>query len=305
MKKVNLFFFVILICLTSNLKAQDTIVQKNGSKIISKISEVSPSRIKYKIYENQAGPDYYIEKSSVREIHFQNGYIQQYDESEQNPVTDETEYINDIPVKKKNERSDERREDRREDRREERMVNEPRDDFESINPRIRMGQKYRENKQIYNSSMYIPQYGDPYNPTTAGIASFFIPGLGQMLSGEVGRGLAFMGGYYGSYLVTVIGASMVTDGIGYYGIDNNYNYNYNYNNYSNTGMYLLIAGGIAALTTYIWSIFDAVKVAKVNNMYMQDLRNNRVSIQLKPYIETKTYPNITDRPVGMSVQISF
>jgi len=52
-------------------------------------------------------------------------------------------------------------------------------------------QTYKINKQKYDYKMYMPQPGDPNNPAVMGLASFFIPGLGQMLSGETGRGLAF------------------------------------------------------------------------------------------------------------------
>ncbi|ULB33745.1 MULTISPECIES: hypothetical protein [Proteiniphilum] len=51
-------------------------------------------------------------------------------------------------------------------------------------------------KQKYDYKMYVPQPGDKHNPIVMGFSSYFVPGLGQMLSGEVGRGLAFLGGTY-------------------------------------------------------------------------------------------------------------
>lgn len=41
-----------------------------------------------------------------------------------------------------------------------------------------------------------------------GLASFFIPGLGQMLSGETGRGLAFLGGSMALTASTSAGLSL-------------------------------------------------------------------------------------------------
>ena len=54
--------------------------------------------------------------------------------------------------------------------------------------------QYKQNKLNYNHKQYSFQKGDRYNPTIAGVASFLIPGLGQAVSGEVGRGVAFFGG---------------------------------------------------------------------------------------------------------------
>ena len=69
-------------------------------------------------------------------------------------------------------------------------------------------QTYKINKQKYDYKMYMPQPGDPNNPAVMGLASFFIPGLGQMLSGETGRGLAYLGGSIALSGITVAGALM-------------------------------------------------------------------------------------------------
>ena len=71
-------------------------------------------------------------------------------------------------------------------------------------------QTYSMNKLQYDYRMYIPQFGDPYNPAISGVCSFLVPGLGQMISGEIGRGFAFLGGTYGSMMVGLVGFVMVT-----------------------------------------------------------------------------------------------
>lgn len=63
-------------------------------------------------------------------------------------------------------------------------------------------QTYKQNKQVYNPREYIKQPTDPNNPAVAGLVSFFIPGLGQMISGETGRGLGFLGGSVGCAILT-------------------------------------------------------------------------------------------------------
>lgn len=56
-----------------------------------------------------------------------------------------------------------------------------------MNPAIKEGMKYKEVKELYNYKEYDRASGDRYNPVGAGIASFFIPGLGQAVSNEIGR----------------------------------------------------------------------------------------------------------------------
>ena len=51
--------------------------------------------------------------------------------------------------------------------------------------------KYRELKKTYNPPEYVKMSTDPYSPIWAGAASFLMPGLGQMVCDEVGRGIAF------------------------------------------------------------------------------------------------------------------
>lgn len=53
--------------------AQDVIVKKDGSTIISKVTDVSSSEVKYKKYSNKDGPTYTISKSMIKVINFENG----------------------------------------------------------------------------------------------------------------------------------------------------------------------------------------------------------------------------------------
>jgi len=51
-----------------------------------------------------------------------------------------------------------------------------------------------EKKEKYDYKNYTYQKGDRYDPGTAGVCSFLIPGLGQAVSGEIGRGILFFTG---------------------------------------------------------------------------------------------------------------
>ncbi|MBS3770958.1 MAG: hypothetical protein KGY70_14765 [Bacteroidales bacterium] len=65
--------------------------------------------------------------------------------------------------------------------------------------------QYAVNKTKYDYRNYEYEKGDPYDPGVAGITSFILPGLGQTISGEAGRGLGFFGGYAGCWLIFGMG----------------------------------------------------------------------------------------------------
>ena len=157
-------------------------------------------------------------------------------------------------------------------------------------------QNYKLNKQVYDYKMYTPQPGDPHNPTVMGVASFFIPGLGQMLSGETGRGLGFLGGTVASGVLAGVGMAQFYDA----------NVNTNSSTVSSEGAGLMIAGALAAAAINIWSIVDAVRVAKVNNMYMQDMRENTgMKIELTPFVDSNNYLGEINASAGLSLKVTF
>lgn len=132
----------------------------------------------------------------------------------------------------------------------------------------------------------MPAFGDPYNPALSGVLSFLIPGLGQMICDEVGRGLGFLGGNIGLALVTGVSLGL---------------------SYDYTGAAVIaLAGSLGMLALDIVAIVDAVKVAKVRNMYTQDLRQSySFDLNLVPsidYIPTGTGVQPT---VGLTLALNF
>ena len=166
-------------------------------------------------------------------------------------------------------------------------------------------QKYSENKLKYDPRMYTQQYGDPYNPALSGVCSWFIPGLGQMICGETGRGLTFLESYSACGAVCMIGlvstaVTRISENTGQYGSG------YVYNRATNAGDVIFWLGLAGMVTVDIWSIVDAVNVAKVNNMYMQSLRkSSSLDIQVAPYISQISVNNKIDTPIGLSLRVSF
>jgi len=139
---------------------------------------------------------------------------------------------------------------------------------------ITLNMKYKQLKNIYNYKMYTKDPLDRYSPGWCGFASFCIPGLGQAISGEVGRGFAWFGGYMVTY--SLIGAGGIFVGSGnYYGSEELYN----------IGQTIAGVASLAELALIICSTVDAIRVAKVKNMYDRDIRR-------KYSFEMDVYPSV-------------
>lgn len=233
--------------------AQDIITTREGKDIKAKVIEINSTEIKYLDYENLEGPTYVMDKSEVLIIRYQNGKNEVFNNAAQ-----------------------------------------PQEDtYEPQNLYIFDGMEYKDYKNLYNHRYYSRQFGDPYNPTLAGVASFLIPGLGQGLCDEWGRGLAIFGGnVLGSlaYLSTIAGTMQGTYDV----------------LYANPSVLLI---GASLLTAYdIWNIVDAVHVAKIKNMYYQDLQGRlqaNIDVNLTPCISYIYTPEAYTPVMGLSLNLGF
>lgn len=122
-----------------------------------------------------------------------------------------------------------------------------------------------------------------------------------MISGETGRGLAFLGGSIGCGVVAGIGYGM------FYASNIDRISNDSYYTPSTSGLPLMLVGALGGAAVGIWSIIDAVKVAKVNNMYFQDKVGNKVKLEVLPYVDYAHYGlSGQANPVGgLSLSIKF
>ena len=66
--------------------------------------------------------------------------------------------------------------------------------------------QYNINKTKYDYKSWQLEPGDPYNPGLCGAINLLIPGVGQMIAGEGGRGAAFLGGYVGCVVIYAVGS---------------------------------------------------------------------------------------------------
>lgn len=163
-------------------------------------------------------------------------------------------------------------------------------------------QSYKINKQKYDYKMYTPQPGDPNKPWAMGLSSAFIPGLGQMISGETGRGVAFLGSSIALTSVTWVGM-----GIALKDLDETTSNGDEVGEMDMTGLMIMLAGLAGTIAVDVWAIVDAVKVAKVNNMYYQDQHGNlsRIEIDLNPFVDTKNYLGQANVSGGLSLRVTF
>ena len=146
------------------------------------------------------------------------------------------------------------------------------------------GLRYKELKHIYNPKMYIRQFDDKYGPGWLGVASYFIPGLGQAIEGEWWRAAGF---FFGNAMLAGLTSA---------GIDVHYT-SVPGSSITDADFDISTASVICALANvglHIWSIVDAVRIAKVKNMYVQDLRAQRglagFDVKLEPFVASTPSP---------------
>jgi hypothetical protein len=80
MKQILSLVLLLFICLSAN--AQDVITTRKGAVIQAKVTEVTPSEIKYKRFDNLDGPNYTAKKSEIASIVYKNGTIDAFSEAE-------------------------------------------------------------------------------------------------------------------------------------------------------------------------------------------------------------------------------
>lgn len=142
--------------------------------------------------------------------------------------------------------------------------------------------QYKINKHKYDYHSYRYQQGDAYNLQVAGVSSFLVPGLGQTISGETIRGIAFFSSFLASITILFIGE-----------------------NQGDNGVIMGTMGGIGCTIIPAWSAIDAVRVAKVNNLALRDKSKASYNIHFQPFINTKFYCQTHIYQSGLTIKFSF
>lgn len=223
----------VLLCAASYIAGADDIITKiNGDQIRAKILEVGDNSVKFKRMDNPNGPVYNLTYAEIQSIQYENGVVEKYSEPAPE-VFEQPHYTAD-----------------------------------------RYEVRYRDINSIYNPRSYRENIDDPYTPAVSGIASFFIPGLGQCIDGEWGRGLGIFAANIGFNVLEAAEISFL-----FHSAARGSSYYKQYQQSSLSADAAVGASLCAAILTVsahcvfnIWNICDAVNIAKVKNMYYQDLR---------------------------------
>lgn len=91
----RLFATLFLLSIAGMATAQDVIVMKDQSTVMSKVLEITSTEIKYKKWNNQDGPTYSIDRSEVLSINYENGEVENFSETkndQQNNNTPQVQY---------------------------------------------------------------------------------------------------------------------------------------------------------------------------------------------------------------------
>ena len=143
--------------------------------------------------------------------------------------------------------------------------------------------KYSELKQIYDYRQYRYSAHDRYSRGWIGVASFIIPGMGECLCGESSRGVWK---FVSNLALASIGTTILL----------------NAPTTAGAAVSLVCYSGCLAID--IWSIVDAVRIAKVKNMYEHDLRE-KYFLELFPSANY-TYVGSTVHPTaGLTLALRF
>jgi len=68
-----ILLFILFICSSNNIKAQDTLSMRSGVNILVKVIEIGTTEVKYKKLDNLNGPMFSILKSDLLMIKYENG----------------------------------------------------------------------------------------------------------------------------------------------------------------------------------------------------------------------------------------
>ena len=175
----------------------------------------------------------------------------------------------------------------------------------SANAQFVGGAKYKTLKSDYNYKDYVPSQMDPYSPGWNGVLSFFVPGAGQIVTGEVWRGVlmlvgdAILNNEFQS-AANEVGKALLIDQT-----NNTISWADKENGQKN--VWIALGCATASLGLSIWSCIDASRIAKVKDMYFQDKYGHRsmMGIDFAPSLALSPTTSGVKPAAGMALTLSF
>ena len=154
--------------------------------------------------------------------------------------------------------------------------------------------QYIIDQRKYDHRTWTYQEGDPYDPYNCAVLSFIIPGVGQTVTHEFGRGLHFFIGELAGTVLFIVAIDKVRPPVDDVATEDHW-----------MGITPVIVGLTGMLVFRFWSAFDAAQVAKVKNLAWQDRNNTGLHLNLEPYVHPiQTYQS-SGTQVGLSLKFSF
>ena len=180
----------------------------------------------------------------------------------------------------------------------------------SISAQVVPGMKYSELKDIYNPRNYVKTDADPYSMLWSGVASFAVPGLGQLICKETGRGIAIFAGdvafgMAGGFCANKFRDYCEKDANGKYKKDADGNLVVTDENAAKKWGIAFLGVAAGNFCYWIWNICDARKVAKVKNMYYQDLQKHAFEFNMYPTVNYAMTSNGMKPVAGMTMSMQF
>ena len=175
---------------------------------------------------------------------------------------------------------------------------------------VRSGMKYSELKHQYSVRGYHRSATDTYSPGWSAFASYVIPGLGQVMSRETGRGIRFFAAStaisaVGYYQADKLLDNIVKDADGNAVKDASGDIQFIDEKAAKRQITYLCAAGLSELFVCFWSCADAAKVAKVKNLYSRDLRNHAIEPSMYPSVQTVMSSNGCQLAPGITLAMKF
>ena len=81
----NIYLLMILLGLAATAQSQDKIYKKGGEIIEAKITEVGTDEIKYRVFSDQSGPMYSLDKDRIIKVVYENGRVETYQSNLKDP----------------------------------------------------------------------------------------------------------------------------------------------------------------------------------------------------------------------------
>jgi len=82
----NTLLFILFVCSSNIIQAQDTLSMRSGENILVKVIEVGTSEVKYKKLDNLNGPVFSILKSDLLMIKYANGTNEDFSKEEKTKI---------------------------------------------------------------------------------------------------------------------------------------------------------------------------------------------------------------------------